>query len=187
MPDIEKARVLIVATHGFEESELIVPRDSLREAGARVDVASPDGEPIRAWNQADWGVTVPAELKLGDVNPADYAALILPGGVMNPDKLRMNQDAVRTVRTFIDTGKVVAAICHGPWMLAQADAIRGRDVTSYPSLRTDLENAGGQWIDQPVVTDNGIVTSRTPDDLPAFVAKIVEEVREGGHRRARAI
>jgi protease I len=187
MPQIAQARVLILATHGFEQSELIVPRDALREVGAQVDVASPDGKPIRGWNHADWGETVPADLKIADADPSNYAALVLPGGVMNPDKLRMDEEAVRTVRTFIDTGKVVAAICHGPWMLAQADAIRGRDVTSYHSLRTDLENAGGLWVDKEVVADNGIVTSRTPDDLPAFVAKIVEEVREGPHHRARAI
>ncbi|PRH89299.1 protease [Labrys okinawensis] len=187
MPDIRQARILILATHGFEQSELVEPRDQLRNIGAEVDVATPDGLPIRGWNATDWGETVEADLKIGEARPEDYDALVLPGGVMNPDKLRTDDTAIDTVRNFIDTGKVVAAICHAPWLLVQADAIRGRDVTSYQSIRRDVENAGGLWMDRDVVADNGIVTSRGPQDIPAFVAKIVEEIQEGLHHRARAI
>jgi len=186
MPSIRDARILILATHGFEQLELTVPRDELRKAGARVDVASPDGKPIRGWDRTDWGETAPADLKIADAKPVDYTALVLPGGVINPDKLRIDDAAMTIVRSFLDSGKVVAAICHGPWLLVQADAVRGRDVTSYKSIRKDLENAGGQWVDQKVVTDNGIVTSRSPEDLPAFVAKIIEEVEEGRHTRPKA-
>lgn len=186
MPDIRRARILMIATHGFEQSELVEPRNQLRSAGAEVDIATPDGLPIRGWDRTNWGETVEADLKIGDARPQDYDALVLPGGVMNPDKLRTDDTAIETVRNFIDTGKVVGAICHAPWLLVQADAIRGRDVTSYRSIRRDVENAGGQWIDRDVVTDNGIVTSRGPQDIPVFVAKIVEEIQEGPHNRARA-
>ncbi|MGN8118945.1 type 1 glutamine amidotransferase domain-containing protein [Labrys sp. 22185] len=187
MPDIRHARILMIATHGFEQSELVEPRNQLRSIGAEVDLATPDGLPIRGWNRTDWGETIEADLKIGEARPDDYDALVLPGGVMNPDKLRTDDATIETVRNFIDTGKVVGAICHAPWLLVQADAIRGRDVTSYQSIRRDVENAGGQWIDRAVVADNGIVTSRGPQDIPAFVAKIVEEIREGPHKRARGI
>jgi len=186
MPKINEARILILATHGFEQLELTVPRDELRKAGARVDVATLDGKPIRGWDRVDWGETAPADLKIADADPKNYIALVLPGGVINPDRLRVDETTMNIVRAFIDTGKVVAAICHAPWLLVQADALRGRDVTSFKSIRKDVENAGGLWVDKPVVVDNGIVTSRSPDDLPAFVSKIIEEVEEGAHKRARA-
>lgn len=186
MPKISEARILILATHGFEQLELTVPRDELRKAGARVDVATLDGKPIRGWDRVDWGDMAPANLKISDANPNDYTALVLPGGVINPDRLRIDEATMRIVRAFLDTGKVVAAICHGPWLLVQADALRGRDVTSFKSIRKDIENAGGLWVDKTVVADNGIVTSRSPEDLPAFVSKIIEEVEEGLHNRARA-
>jgi protease I len=185
MPSINHARVLIIATTGFEQLELTVPRDELRKAGAHVDVASQDGKPIRGWNIKDWGETVPVDLKLADAKPENYDALVLPGGVMNPDKLRIDEDALRILRAFLNSGKVVAAICHAPWLLIQVDAVRGRDVTSFNSLRKDVENAGGRWIDREVVTDNGIVTSRNPDDLRAFVPKIIEEIEEGRHERQK--
>lgn len=184
MARIEDARILIIATNGFEQSELEVPRDKLREAGAKVDVATPDGESIRGWQMKDWGRVVAADLRIADARPDDYAALVIPGGQINPDLLRIDQDAMKVVRSFLDSGKVVAAICHGPWLLVEADALQGRQATSYKSIRKDVENAGAKWVDREVVTDRGIITSRSPDDLPAFVKKIVEEVREGRHERA---
>ncbi len=185
MPNIRDARILILATHGFEQSELMVPRDELRKAGATVELATPDGEAIRGWNEKDWGDTAEADLTIAAADPARYDALVLPGGVINPDHLRLDPDAIKVVRAFLDSGKVVAAICHGPWLLVEADAVRGRNVTSFKSIRTDVVNAGGKWVDKEVVTDQGIVTSRSPDDLPAFVAKIIEEVGEGRHERRK--
>jgi protease I len=185
MPNIQNARILIIATTGFEQLELTVPRDELRKAGAKVDVASQDGKPIRGWNVKDWGETVPADLKIADAKPDDYIALVLPGGVMNPDTLRVDENAMRIVRSFLNSGKVVAAICHAPWLLVQADACRGRTLTSFKSIRKDVENAGGHWVDKEVVTDNGIITSRSPADLKAFVAKIIEEIGEGRHQRSK--
>jgi protease I len=185
MASIKDARILIIASTGFEQLELTVPRDELRKAGAKVDVASPDGKPIRGWNVKDWGETVPADLKIADAKLDDYTALVLPGGVMNPDTLRVDENAMRVVRSFLNSGKVVAAICHAPWLLVQADALRGRTVTSFKSIRKDVENAGGRWVDKEVVTDNGIVTSRSPADLKAFVPKIIEEIEEGRHERSK--
>lgn len=185
MPSIRDARILIIATTGFEQRELTVPRDELRNAGAKVDVASQDGRPIRGWNGKDWGDTVAADLKIADAKPDDYAALVLPGGVMNPDKLRVDENAMRIIRAFLNSGKVVAAICHAPWLLIQADAVRGRTLTSFKAIRKDVENAGGHWVDKEVVVDNGIITSRSPGDLKAFVAKIVEEIEEGRHQRSK--
>ncbi|MFN4165531.1 MAG: type 1 glutamine amidotransferase domain-containing protein [Ferrovibrio sp.] len=184
MAKLSGFRILIIATDGFEQSELVVPRDKLREAGATVDVASPTGKPIRGWDRKDWGSEIGVDLKIAAAEPAGYDALVIPGGQINPDKLRVDENAMATVRAFLDGGKVVAAICHGPWLLVEADAVRDRTVTSYKSIRTDLANAGGRWVDREVVVDQGIVTSRSPDDLNAFVGKIIEEVREGRHRRA---
>lgn len=186
MPKIQDARILIMATHGFEQSELEVPRDKLRAAGADVKIASPDGGQIRGWKNKDWGNPVNSDLKISEVKLDDFDALVLPGGVINPDLLRVNEDAMKVVRGFIDSGRVVAAICHAPWLLVQADAVRGRNVTSYKSIRKDVENAGGKWVDKEVVTDKGIITSRSPADLEPFVAKIIEEVREGRHERRHA-
>ena len=186
MTDIKDARILILATTGFEQLELTVPRDELRKAGARVDVASPDGKPIRGWNKTDWGEAVSSDLKIDEVKPDSYHALVLPGGQINPDLLRINPDAMKVVKTFLDSGKPVAAICHAPWLLVQADAVRGLTLTSYKSIRKDVENAGGKWVDKAVVVDRGIITSRNPDDLKAFVPKIIEEVREGHHQPRKA-
>ena len=186
MTDMKDARILILATTGFEQLELTVPRDELRKAGAKVDVASPEGKPIRGWNKVDWGEMVTSDLRIADANPEDYHALVLPGGQINPDILRINPDAMKVVKAFIDSGKPVAAICHAPWLLVQADAVRGLTLTSYKSIRKDIENAGGKWVDKEVVADQGIVTSRSPDDLKAFVPKIIEEVREGRHRQGMA-
>ena len=174
MPKIADARVLILATNGFEQSELTVPRDELRRAGAKVDVASPEGKPIRGWNLKDWGETVESDCKIADVKPADYDALVLPGGVANPDQLRTDEEAVAFVRGFVESGRPVAAICHAPWTLVEADVVRGRRMTSWPSLQTDLRNAGAEWVDEEVVVDGNLVTSRKPDDLPAFNEAMVE-------------
>ncbi|PYE85472.1 type 1 glutamine amidotransferase domain-containing protein [Pseudoroseicyclus aestuarii] len=186
MTQIAEAKILIIATDGFEQVELTQPRDKLREAGATVHVASPDGTAIRGWDQTDWGQEAPAELKIADARVEDYDALVLPGGQINPDKLRLEPEAVKLVRDFFDAGKVLAAICHGPWLLVEADVLRGREATSFPSIRTDLKNAGAIVHDKEVVTDKGIITSRNPDDIPAFVAKIIEEVQEGRHERSAA-
>jgi protease I len=186
MPDIADARILIIATNGFEQAELEVPRDTLRKAGAQVDVATPDGKDIRGWDVKDWGRTAKADMKIADADCSGYDALVIPGGVMNPDKLRVDEDAMRVVREFLSSGKTVAAVCHGPWLLVQADALRGRKATSFKSIRKDLENAGANWVDQEVVVDGGIITSRKPDDLAAFTAKIIEEIREGRHERRDA-
>lgn len=185
MTDIKNARILILATDGFEQSELMVPRDDLRKAGATVDVASPEGKAIRGWSGKDWGETVPSDLRIADADPSSYDALVLPGGQINPDVLRVDEDAMRVVKSFLDAGKTVAAICHAPWLLAQADALKGRKATSYASIRKDIENAGATWMDREVVTDQGIITSRSPEDLPAFVKKIVEEIGEGRHERRK--
>ncbi len=180
------AKILIIATNGFEQSELEVPRDKLRETGATVQVASLDGKPIRGWKGKDWGEQVTADLAIRDAEVASYDALVIPGGQINPDLLRVDADAIRVVKSFLQAGKTVAAICHGPWLLVEADALRGRRATSYKSIRKDLENAGARWQDQAVVTDRGLITSRSPEDLEPFVAKIVEEVNEGRNKRTAA-
>ena len=186
MPSIKTARILILATDGYERSELRVPLEELKKRGASVSIAAPEKRDIKSWDKTDWGDSVPADLKASDVKEADFDALVLPGGQINPDKLRVDEDAMRIVRDFVKSGKPVAAICHAPWLLVEADALRGRKATSYHSIRKDVENAGATWRDEKVVTDQGIVTSRCPDDLPAFVDKIVEEVEEGRHDRRAA-
>jgi protease I len=186
MPSINSARILILATHGYERSELHVPLEQLRARGADVKIASLDKEPIKSWDDKNWGDTVDVDFDLSGVKADDYDALVIPGGQINPDLLRADPDAVDLVKQFVRSGKVVAAVCHGPWLLVEADALKGRKATSYASIRTDVENAGATWIDAPVVADQGIVTSRKPDDLDAFVAKIVEEIEEGRHERRAA-
>jgi protease I len=185
---IKNAKILILATDGFEQSELEVPRETLREAGALVHVAAPksrkDPKGIIGWKDGDWGETVEVDRELGDASESFYDALVLPGGVINPDKLRADEQAVALIKDFLASGKPVAAICHGPWLLIEANGIRGRRATSYKSIRQDMINAGADWQDEAVVADQGIVTSRSPEDLGPFVAKIIEEVEEGKHDRA---
>ncbi len=188
MPNISESRILILATDGYEQSELETPLNELRKAGATVHVCAPSHTKeeglIRGWDGGDWGNTVPVDVILESSTDWPYHALVLPGGVINPDTLRTNPQAVQLVQSFVKQGKPVAAICHGPWLLAEADVVQGRKLTSYSSIKTDMINAGADWQDAEVVTDNGLITSRKPSDLKAFIAKIIEEVEEGQHSRA---
>lgn len=181
MADLSNKKVAILTEEGFEQVELTSPQQALKEAGATVHVISPEGGEIKAWDKTNWGITITADKKLSEVSPDDYDALVLPGGVLNPDKLRQDKDAVAFVSAFLDEGKPVAAICHGPQTLIETGMISGREMTSYPSLKTDLKNAGVNWVDEEVVADKGLVTSRTPADLPAFNKKMIEEILEGQH------
>lgn len=186
MTAINNANIVILATDGYERSELRVPYEQLQQRGANVKIASIKSGKIKSWDKADWGDTVDVDLQAENVHLADFDALVLPGGQINPDKLRADANAMRVVREFTESGKVVAAICHAPWLLIEADAVKGRKITSYGSIKTDVQNAGGIWMDKEVVVDQGIITSRSPDDLDAFVGKIVEEIEEGRHPRRAA-
>lgn len=179
--ELSGRKVAILVENGFEQVELTEPRQALNQAGAETYVISPAGDTVRAWNFTDWGEDIPVDRSLDGANADDYDALLLPGGVMNPDKLRMNLDALDFVNTFFEAGKPVAVICHGPWTLIDAGVVEGRRMTSYPSLITDLENAGAEWVDAEVVVDQGLVSSRRPDDIPAFNQKMIEEFAEGRH------
>ncbi|MDQ2843359.1 MAG: type 1 glutamine amidotransferase [Acidobacteriota bacterium] len=179
-------KVAILATEGFEYVELVEPKKALEAAGAKTEVVSPKDGQIRGWNHTDWGDSVKVDVSLKSANPANYDALLLPGGVMNPDHLRQDPQAVQFVKSFFEAHKPVAAICHGPWMLVEAGVVKGRTLTSWPSLQTDIRNAGGKWTDQQVVTDQGLVTSRKPDDIPAFNKKMLEEFAEGKHEAQHA-
>jgi protease I len=182
--DLSASTVAILATHGFEESELTSPMKALKTAGATVQVVSisDSSDSIRGWSDGDWSkTTVPVDTTVPSAKASTFDALVIPGGVINPDKLRMNEDAVSFVRDFFRQGKPVSAICHGPWLIAEAGAADGRRMTSWPSIRTDLVNAGAKWVDQSVVVDSGLVTSRSPADLDDFNFKMVEEIAEGVH------
>ncbi len=186
MQTIQGKRVAILSTDGFEQSELEVPLAHLREAGAEVHVISPKSGEIMGWDGKDWGSAVPVDLALQDAKASDYDALVLPGGQMNPDLLRVEPAAIAFIQEFWSAGKVIGAICHAPWLLIEAGIVDGRKMTSYASIKTDVINAGALWSDSEVVTDKGLVTSRKPEDLPAFCAKLVEEIAEGTHTRAAA-
>ena len=183
---LDGKRILILATNGFEQSELEVPRDKLKAAGAKVDVVSPEKGEITGWDKTDWGRPVTVDRPLAQASAADYDAIVLPGGVMNPDHLRVNPDALKLIKAFYDAGKTVAAVCHAPWLLIETGLAKGRKMTSYTSIKTDVINAGGHWEDSEVVTDNGVITSRNPGDLDAFSRKNIEEVKEGKHQRRAA-
>ncbi|HEX5520924.1 MAG TPA: type 1 glutamine amidotransferase domain-containing protein [Longimicrobiaceae bacterium] len=179
-------RVAILVEKGFEQVEMTEPRRALDEAGAKTDLISPEQGQVRAWDMTDWGTDFPVDVQLDQADAERYDALLLPGGVMNPDKLRRNQKALDFVRAFFDAGKPVAAICHAAWTLIDAGVVEGRRLTSYPSIQTDLKNAGADWVDEQVVVDQGLVTSRKPDDIPAFNRKMIEEVGEGVHEGQHA-
>jgi len=183
---IKDKKVAILATHGFEQSELEVPRDRLKEHGAIVHIVSPETREIRGWDKKDWGRSVKVDIALDKARADDYDAIVLPGGQINPDLLRVNDKALQFIRAFFDQKKVVAAICHAPWLLIETGIIKGRRATSYKSIKTDMINAGAKWEDAQVVTDQGIVTSRNPGDLEAFSTKIIEEIAEGKHAQRAA-
>lgn len=183
--ELKGKKIAILATDGFEQAELLQPRKALQEAGAETVVIAPKDGEIKGWNKTDWGEKVKVDKLLANANPNDYDALVLPGGVMNPDHLRMDPAAVNFVRQFVATSRTTAAICHGSWTLVEADVLRGKTVTSWPSLKTDLKNAGANWVDQQVVTDGQFIFSRNPDDIPAFNRAIIEAV-SGSARQTRA-
>jgi protease I len=183
--ELRNKRVAALVDNGFEQSELVEPRKALEAAGAKVDIVSPQDTKVKGWQHIKWGDEFPVDRKLQEARADEYDALLLPGGVMNPDKLRANPTAVQFVKNFVQAGKPIAAICHGPWTLIEAGAVHGRRMTSWPSLATDLRNAGADWVDQECVVDNGLVTSRKPDDIPAFNKKMIEEFAEGVHAGER--
>jgi protease I len=174
-------RIAALVDDGFEQVELTEPKKALEASGARVDIVSPQQTAVKGWQHANWGETFKVDRPLQQAKPDEYDGLLLPGGVMNPDRLRANRQAVEFVAAFVKDRKPIAAICHGPWTLIEANGVRGRRVTSWPSLQTDLKNAGATWVDEPVVIDNGIVTSRKPDDIAKFNAAAIEEFAEGRH------
>lgn len=183
MATLSGKKIAIITENGFEQVELTSPKQALEAAGAKVDVVSPEKGKVKAWDNDHWGIEVPVDVELKNANANDYDGLLIPGGVMNPDKMRMNPDCVAFAQQFMDSGKPVAAICHGPWLLVEANRVKGKTMTSFPSIQTDLKNAGVNWVDKEVVVDNGLITSRSPKDLDAFNRKIVEEFAEGNHRR----
>jgi protease I len=182
--DLTDRKIAVLATDGFERSELFEPLQALRKAGATTHIVSPGGERgemIRAWEHGEWKGGIEVDVPIAEADPDDYDGLLIPGGVINPDKLRRDERCVGFVRAFFEDGKPVAAICHAPWMLVEAGVVKGRRLTSFHSIRTDLINAGANWVDEEVVVDQGLVTSRNPDDLPAFTEKMLEEFYEGAH------
>jgi deglycase len=174
-------RVAIVVTDGFEQDELVKPKEALEEAGAVAEIVSPNRDKVKGWKYTDWGTEFKVDKQVSKADPNSYDALMLPGGQMNPDHLRMDKRTIQFIHSFVRSGKPIAAICHGPLTLIEADAVKGRRMTSYPSIQTDLRNAGAEWVDQEVVVDHGLVTSRKPEDIPAFNRKMIEEFAEGKH------
>ena len=182
--NLKGKRIAIVATDGFEQSELMEPRKALDEAGAKTEVISPRDGQIKGWKMKNWGEDVKVDKTLENANPHEYDAVVLPGGVMNPDRLRMDPKAVNFVRQFVATGKPVGAICHGPWTLIEAGAVTGKTMTSWPSVKTDLKNAGANWVDQEVAIDGQFITCRKPDDIPAFSRALIDAIARGSQRAA---
>ena len=178
---VQGKKVAILTENGFEEVELTSPKRVLEEAGAIVHIVSPQKEKVRAWDHDHWSIELPVDVPLSEARPEEYDALLLPGGVLNPDKTRMNKDCIAFAQHFLEQGKPLAAICHGPQLLIETGMISGRELTSYPAIKTDLINAGVTWTDKEVVVDNGLVTSRSPKDLEAFNRKMLEEIAEGKH------
>jgi len=174
-------KVAIITENGFEEVELTSPKKALEDAGATVHIVSPQKDKVKAWNHDHWSIELPVDVNIDDADPNDYDALVVPGGVLNPDKMRLNEDCVNFAKDFLTSGKPVAAICHGPQLLIETGLLQGRNMTSYPSVRTDLENAGVIWEDKEVIVDHSLVTSRSPKDLEAFNKKMLEEIKEGVH------
>jgi protease I len=183
--ELRNKRVAALVDNGFEQSELVEPKKALELAGAKVDIVSPQPSTVRGWRNANWSDDFPVDRQLDGVSAEEYDALLLPGGVANPDKLRINPKAVQFVKAFVDTGRPIAAICHAPWTLIEAGGAKGRKLTSWPSLKNDLKHAGANWVDQEVVVDAGLVTSRKPEDIPAFNRKMIEEFAEGRHDRSK--
>ena len=183
MESLKGVKVAILVTDGFEQDELLQPRKALDQQGAETEVVSPNDQNVHAWKLKDWGETVKVDRKLSEAKASEFDALLLPGGVMNPDKLRMDAKSVEFVRSFFDSGKPVAAICHGPWSIIEAGAARGRKIASWPSLKTDLRNAGAEWIDKEAVVDGNLVSARKPDDMPAFNRAMIE-IFSRAHGRA---
>jgi len=184
MEKLKGKTVAILTENGFEEVELTSPKKALEEAGATVHIIYQQKEKVKGWNHDHWSIEIPVDKNISDARINDYDALILPGGVLNPDQLRQNKDAVEFAKDFLETGKPVAAICHGPQLLIETGLLEGRALTSYPSVQTDLKNAGATWHDKEVIVDNGLVTSRSPKDLEAFNKKMIEEIAEGIHTPA---
>ena len=184
MKNLNGKKVAILPETGFEEVELTSPLNALKKAGATVHIVSPQKEKVKAWDKDHWSIELPVDISVEEVNPNDYDALMIPGGVINPDKMRINKDCVAFAQRFLEEGKPVGAICHGPQLLIETGLISGRNLTSYPSIKTDLENAGAHWYDKEVIVDNGLVTSRSPKDLEAFNKKLLEEITEGIHEPA---
>ncbi len=181
MANLKDLKVAILTENGFEQIELVSPKQAMEEAGVTVEIISPQNKEVRAWDETDWGITVSVDRHIDEANPADYDGLMLPGGVMNPDKLRMNKKAVDFIRHFLEASKPLAVICHGPQTMIETGMLTDRTMTSYPSIKTDLVNAGVNWVDKEVVVDNGLVSSRSPRDLDAFNKKLLEELAEGVH------
>ena len=177
----QKHKVAILATNGFEESELFRPLEALRKAGADVQIVSINSEDIRSWNKTSWGKSIAVDHTLEQCSPADFDALVLPGGLMNPDTLRTHDDAIDFIKAFAESGKTIAAICHAPWLLIEAGLAKDRELTSYHSIKTDMLNAGALWQDKEVIVDDGIITSRSPEDLPIFCEKLIEEIAQNSH------
>ena len=180
--NLKDKKIAILATNGFEQSELFEPLEALKQEGATVHIVSPEKDEIKAWNKDNWGKTIKVDQQLRDAKAEDYNALVLPGGVINPDALRINEEALNFIRDFNRQAKPISAICHAPWLLISAGIVKDKKVTSYKSIKEDLVNAGANWVDESVVCENGLTTSRNPNDLPDFISKTIEEIKEGKHK-----